>query len=143
MPDRKVKHLHLKAESAEDLSVISSAVQDSILRVGGIIYDSKKRSLTLGLQRFRRESESQSRILSGLRFDSVLSVKSTGIDTSKTDAFLVLLSVSFEETDSPEGLVTLEFSGHGTMIVKVECLDALLLDSGEPWKTKTAPKHAD
>lgn len=143
MPDRKIRHLKLKAETAEDLSVISSAVQDSILRVEGIIYDAKKRSLMFGLQRFRHESESPYRITSGLRFDSILSVKSSGIDLAKKEAFLVLLSVKFEEIDLPAGLVTLEFSGNGTVVAEVECLDALLLDRGEPWKTQSIPKHTD
>jgi hypothetical protein len=143
MPDPKIKHLHLKAESADDLSVISSAVQDSILRIEGIIYNPKKRSLMLGLQRFRHESECASRITSGLRFDSVLSVKSTGIDISKKDAFLVLLSVKFEELDMPAGRLTLNFAGNGVMIADAECLDALLFDRGEPWKTQSVPKHSD
>lgn len=143
MPERKIKQLHLKAESTDDLGVISSAVQDAILRVEGIIYDAKKRSLMFGLQRFRHESESSNRITSGLRFDSILSVKSSGIDLAKTEAFLVLLSVKFEEVDAPAGRLILNFAGNGTLVAEVECLDAILLDRGDPWKTQSVPKHSD
>lgn len=134
-------HLHLKAESAEDLSVISGAVQDAILRVEGLIYDAKTHAFTLGLQRFRQEVKKPSRIMSGLRFDSVLSVKSHGIDRSKMDAFLVLLSIDFEEGDAPGGNVTLNFAGDGKVKLGVECLDVMLLDQGDPWLAKAVPEH--
>ncbi len=139
MPDRKP--LHLKAETDKDLQIISGAAQDAILRVEGLIYDSKARSLTLGFQRFRHEVKKPSRIISGLRFDSVLSVKSAGIDRSKKDAFLVLLSIGYEDTDSPAGKISLEFAGDGHIIIDVECLDVMLLDQGDPWFTQSVPDH--
>ena len=67
---KEVKHLNLKAETEEDLGVIAGAVQDSILRVQGIMYDKKAKSLTLGLQRYRRETDKPSRILSCLLYTS-------------------------------------------------------------------------
>jgi hypothetical protein len=134
-------HLHLKAESSEGIEVISGAVQDAILRVEGVMYDSKSHSFTLGLQRFRQEAKKPSRIMSGLRFDSVLSVKSSGIDQTKTDAFLVLLSIEFEEVEAPSGEVILNFAGHGKIKLTVECLDVMLLDQGDPWLTKAVPDH--
>lgn len=137
----KAQHLNLKAETAEDLSVISGAVQDSILRVQGIMYDQKAKSLTLGLQRFRREAAKPSRILSGLRFDGVLAVKSSGIDKGKPDAFLVLLSIAFEPEDESAGELIFEFSGNGKLRAKAECLEAMLLDRGEPWAAKSVPDH--
>lgn len=135
------KHLNLKAETAEDLSIISGAVQDSILRVQGIIYDKKAKSLTLALQRFRREAEKPSRILSGLRFDGVLGVQSSGIDKSKSDAFMVLLSVAFEPEEEGAGELIFEFAGNGKLRAKVECLEAMLLDRGDPWAAKSVPDH--
>ena len=143
MSKDSLKLLSLKAETSEDLSVVSGSVQDSILRVKGIIYKGTARSLTLGLQRYRREVVKPSRITSALRLDSVLSVKSTGIDKSNEDAFLVLLSVIFEETDTPAGIVTLNFSGGAQLTATVECLDAMLLDQGLPWFTKSIPNHDD
>lgn len=141
MANAAVKHLSLKAETAEDLSVISSAVQDSILRVQGILYNSKTRSLMLGLQRYRHEDKKPSRIISALRFDSVLSMKSIGIDRSNEEAFLVLLSISFEPTQAPSGDVILSFSGGGKIKLDAECLEVMLLDQGEAWSTKSMPDH--
>jgi hypothetical protein len=141
MASSHYQHLRLKAESPDGLKVISSAVQDAILRVEGIIYDPKARSLTLGLQRYRHEAKGKTRIFSGLRFDSVLSLKSTAIDRTNKDAFLVLLSIDFEESDAPAGVLNLEFSGGGRLLAEVECLDSLLLDRGEPWSAKKKPDH--
>ena len=142
MMSKDTKHLNLKAESQEDLSVISGAVQDSILRVHGIMYDKKAKSLTLGLQRYRREADKPSRILSGLRFDGVLGVQSTGIDKTNSEAFLVLLSCSFEEESEGAGQVVFEFAGNGKLKAKVECLEAMLLDRGDPWAAKSIPNHS-
>ncbi|RKQ71338.1 DUF2948 family protein [Litorimonas taeanensis] len=137
----KVQHLRLKADTVEDLNLVSGAVQDSILRVAGIVYDAQKRSLTLGLQRLRREAKGKTRIFSGLRFDSVLSLKSTGIERSNDNAFLVLLSLNFVEGDAPGGTLLLEFAGGGRLMAELECLDAVLLDQGEAWPAKSTPKH--
>lgn len=142
MPQNQLKRLSLKAQTTEDLSVISGSVQDSILQIKSIIFNGKTRSLTLGLQRYRYEVTEPSRISSALRFDDVLSVKSSAIDKSKTDAFLVLLSLEFTETDKPSGLVTLSFSGGGKLIVEVECLEVMLLDQGLPWVAKSIPDHS-
>ncbi len=141
MANAAAKHLSLKAETEEGLSVISGAVQDSILRVKGIVFNPKTRSLTLGLQRYRHEDKKPSRIVSALRFDSILSMKSVGIDRTNADAFLVLLSLSFEPTDTPAGDVTLNFSGGGKIKLEVECLELMLLDQGEAWSTKSTPDH--
>jgi len=142
MPRNQLKRLSLKAQTTEDLSVISGSVQDSILQIKSIIFNGKMRSLTLALQRYRYEVAEPSRISSALRFDDVLSVKSSAIDKSKTDAFLVLLSLEFTETDKPSGLVTLSFSGGGKLIVEVECLEVMLLDQGLPWVAKSIPDHS-
>ena len=142
MPRNQLKRLSLKAQTTEDLSVISGSVQDSILQIKSIIFNGKTRSLTLALQRYRYEVAEPSRISSALRFDDVLSVKSSAIDKSKTDAFLVLLSLEFTETDKPSGLVTLNFSGGGKLIVEVECLEVMLLDQGLPWVAKSIPDHS-
>ena len=47
--------LKLRAEDAEDLAVISSALQDAVGKIGDIAFDAGARRLTLGLNRFRWE----------------------------------------------------------------------------------------
>ena len=56
---------------------------------------------------------------------------------------LNLLAVSFEETDSPAGAVTLTFSGGAALRIEVECLECELADLGPIWTTTCCPAHAD
>ena len=55
--------LRLIAEDAGDLEVISSAVQDAVLKAENIKFDRKRRRLTLEINRFQWE-ESKSRLFS-------------------------------------------------------------------------------
>ncbi|MDA8708816.1 DUF2948 family protein, partial [Hellea sp.] len=118
--------LRLRAETQADLQIIASAVQDAILRVGEINYDLRGRSLTLRMTRFQHESDKAARAQSGIRFDSVLGVRTRRIDRSDPEAMAVLLNVVFEQTDKPAGTVTLIFAGGGELQAEVECLDAIL-----------------
>ena len=86
--------LRLRAESQADLEIIAAAVQDAILRVGEINYDLRGRSLTLRMTRFQHETDKAARAQSGLRFDSVLGVRTRGIDRSDPEACLLYTSPS-------------------------------------------------
>ena len=44
--------LRLLAEDAEDLAIVSAALQDAVGLVGDIAFDAKAQRLTLGLNRF-------------------------------------------------------------------------------------------
>ena len=137
-------NLKLKAETKQDLTVISSSLQDAILRVGDIRYVSKSRYLTLRVTRYRHETGESARILTAVWVDSVLSVRSRGIDRSDSDAMAVLLSVDFVEGKSvPEGLLVFTFAGGGELSLHVECIDLLMADQGEPRITDKTPIHPD
>jgi hypothetical protein len=51
---RLVHPLRLLAHDADDLQVLSAALQDAIAKVGDIRFDPADRTLTLALNRFRR-----------------------------------------------------------------------------------------
>lgn len=135
--------LKLKAETAEDLTVLSSAIQDAILRVGEIQYSAKSRAFTLRISRFRHEFAGQSeRVLCGLRFDSVLSVSSKGLKRDDPEALAVLIALTFTpEKTKPSGVIHLVFAGGGEIRLKAECVDAVLADVSEPRTTKSVPLH--
>ncbi len=135
--------LRLKAAGEDDLKVISSALQDAITRIGDINYAPKARALTLRLTRFRHEDENASqRILTALRIDGVLSLKTNGITQSDPDAMTVLLSIVFEADDEPPGgKLHLIFAGGGALLAHVECLDVLLADMSDPRQTDKLPLH--
>ncbi|MGB6230859.1 MAG: DUF2948 family protein [Litorimonas sp.] len=135
--------LKLIANDADDLQVVSSALQDAILRVGDIHYDRASRSLTLGASRFRHEARKSERVQCGLRLDGVESVRTRALDTTRRDAFAVLLNLSFEMADDPAGTVVMTFAGGGEMAVAVEGLDLILSDVGEGRRTRSVPSHED
>jgi hypothetical protein len=138
--------LKLLAEDASDLEVISAAVQDALVRAGDFAFDPKSRRFSLLLNRFRWEADGASapseRVRAGLSFEGVLSVKSRKVRRDAPDALASLLSVSFApDTEPPSGAVKLLFAGDGEIILQVECLDAVLVDVGEAWRTPRRPDH--
>jgi hypothetical protein len=135
--------LRLLAEDAEDLEVISAALQDAIGQIGDIDYEPAERRVTLVLNRYRWETgeDSVERVRTALQFGSVLAVKARRIRRDTPDAVLALLSADFEPGDAPGGDVLLRFAGGGDLRLEVECIDAAMADLSEPWPTKRAPAH--
>ncbi|MBC6402278.1 MAG: DUF2948 family protein [Hyphomonadaceae bacterium] len=138
-----MRKLKLRAESADDVTVISSALQDAILKVGEIDYSSRDRHVTLRVSRYLHE-HAPARVLSGLRIDSVMDIKSTGIDRSDPDALMVFLSMEFTPDDEPPGgFLSLKFAGGGEIMAKVEAIDLIMVDVSRPRRTGHRPVHPD
>jgi hypothetical protein len=138
--------LKLMAEDAADLEIIGAAVQDALVRVRDISFDKKARRFAMLLNRFCWERAGEAgpyeRIRSALSFEGVLGVKSRRFRTDAGEALAALLSVGFVPDDEPPGgLVRIVFAGGGEIELKVECLDALMLDMGAPWRTPRRPDH--
>jgi hypothetical protein len=140
----KHEPLRLLAEDADDLAVISAALQDAVAQVGDLEWDPKGRRFTLALNRFRWEAPGAmlgERVRAGLQFGSVLSVKSRNLRREPRDAVVELLAVNFEAGDPPGGAIRLAFAGGGDVVLTVECVDAALADISQPWPTPSTPAH--
>ena len=140
----KPEALRLLAEDADDLSVISAAIQDAIAHVGDLEWDPKGRRFTLALNRFRWEAPGLllgGRVRAGLQFGSVLAVKSRNLRREPREAVVELLAVSFEPGEAPGGEIRLAFAGGGDLVLTVECVDAALADISSPWPTPSTPAH--
>jgi hypothetical protein len=145
--------LSLMAEDAEDLLIISSLVQDSILPVTEIAYDLRHRQLALLLNRFRwedaaaarREERAFERVRAVLLISDVQRVQSDGIDRADTDLVLELLSLRWQPGEDGTGQLLLEFAGDGTLAVDAECLNVELRDVTRPYIAPSgrAPQHPD
>jgi hypothetical protein len=137
--------LRLLAEDADDLGVISAALQDAIGQIGDISYEAGERRLTLVLNRFRWEAEAPGaeRVRAALQFGSVMAVKTRNLKRDPPDAIVELLAVDFEPGDAPGGGVLLRFAGGGDLHLEVECIDAAMADLSEPWPCKSAPAHGE
>lgn len=136
-----VEPLRLLAEDADDLQIISAALQDAILRPVDIVWEKSARTLTIAFSRFCWEC-GETRVMCAMQFGDVLAVKSRRLSRSP-DASLELLALDFIPTDSPGGKVILMFAGGGDLRIDVECLDAVVTDISERWPARIAPTHLD
>jgi hypothetical protein len=138
--------LKLLAQDAEDLAVISAALQDAVAKIGDIRWDAQGRTLTLACNRFRWEAagkKSGERVRSALQLGDVTGVQARNLKRDAKGAIVELLAIAFEPGEAPGGTVLLTFAGGGDLRVGVECLDVALADVSEPWSTPRRPGHAD
>ena len=138
--------LRLLANDAEDLEVVSAALQDAVTKIGDVRWSTKARTLTIAFNRFRWEADAPrggERIRAGLQLGGVMQVKARKLRRDVKDAVLELLAVSFEPGEAPGGVVTFTFAGDADLAVTVECIDAALADVSQPWPTPHAPDHTD
>lgn len=134
-----VEPMRLLAEDADDLQIMSAALQDAILRPVDIVWEPAARRVTLTLSRFCWECGG-TRVMSAMQFGDVSAVKSRRLPRGPETA-LELLAMDFLPADAPGGRVMLMFAGGGDLRIDVECLDAVLTDLSERWPTRAAPAH--
>ena len=143
-----VNPLKLVALDQDDLEIVSAHLQDAVLNTTDILWRPSERRLVVGLNRFDWEAALGDvpefrRRSTALRFERVLSCKALNIDPSAKNAVLNLLSVTFDQRDSPAGVVTLTFSGGAALRLEVECLEAEIADLGSVWVTASCPDHPE
>ncbi len=133
--------LKLKAFDEDDLIIISSLCQDSIIKEHEYGYDEKSKRFAILMNRFCHESNDQQRIRTAIHFDYVKNLKTRNINKDDKDETLVLLAIKFDETKKPSGSITLEFSGNKAINLLVENIEVFLTDIGDPWVTNKKPDH--
>lgn len=138
--------LTLVAFDAEDLGVVSTHLQDAVIRAGDLSYLKARRRFALVVRRFDWEAprrEAPRRRLAGLHFERVNAVRAKGIPQGDPDAVLALLAVTFAPGEAPSGAVTLVFAGGAEIRLEVECIEAQLKDLGPVWQAGARPDHPD
>jgi len=135
--------LRLLAEDADDLEIISAALQDAVTRIGDITWERRGRSLTIAFNRFRWEVPEGrgERVLAGFQLGGVQGVRARNLRMEAKDAVLELLALTFEAAEAPGGRVTFAFADGGDLAVDVECVDAALADLCVPWPAPHKPDH--
>jgi hypothetical protein len=132
----------------DDLEVVSTHLQDALVKVADVIWRPQERRLVVALSRFDWLSAEGTqpelrRCRSALRFERVNSCKCRSVNPAGKDAVLNLLAVEFCESEPPGGVVTLTFSGGAVLRLEVECLEAELADLGPSWPAGARPIHAE
>jgi hypothetical protein len=133
----------------DDLEVVSTHLQDALVKVADIMWRPREKRLVVALDRFDWPSAEccttpeLRRCRAALRFERVNCCKCRNINPAGKDAVLNLLAVEFSETDTPAGVVSLIFSGGAVLRLEVECLEAELADLGPSWPAAARPVHID
>lgn len=145
--------LMLRAQSAEDVSVISMLCQDAVLTSSDVTFDRRTRQLALLINRFRwedaeaaeREGRTFERVRALLVIGDVTGVKSDGIDRGDQSAVVSLLAIGWVPGEDGTGRLMLEFAGDGTVAVDAECIAIDLRDVTRPHAAVAArkPDHAE
>lgn len=140
--------LKLAAFDADDLTVVSAAMQDAIVKAGDMTFLAGEKRFALVANRFAwevnaaRHKPPYERRRTGLQVTRVLRVELAGVDRGRPDDVLDLLSIAFDETDDPAGTLTLSFAGGATVRLHVECLELAMADLGGAWATRSKPDHS-
>ena len=146
--------LRLAALDGEDLNVLSSQVQDAVVKVGGIHWLEGENRLVVEMHRFAWEQAlKQKRRFFGpkptyerrqavLHFDRVTAVQARNIRGEAKEAVLNLLAITYApQGEGPNGSVSLVFAGDAELRFEVECIEAQLADTGAAWETENLPEH--
>jgi DUF2948 family protein len=138
--------LKLIALDQEDIEIVSTHLQDAVVKVSDVIWLPREKRLVLGLNRFDWEAcgcddPCYKRRRTALRFERVNAFRCRNVNPAERDAVLNLLAVEYAETDAPGGVVTLIFSGGAALRLEVECLECELADLGPTWDVSARPVH--
>ena len=139
--DGEEKALNIGAFDTNDLEIVSSLIQDSILPANEIKWLPNSDKLALLVNRFRWEDKDldlsqgkiAERVQSLLMISHVKSVSSSGFSPKQKDKVLSILSISFDGDDGGFGNVLIILSGNGGIRVGVDALEINLRDVTMPY----------
>ena len=143
----KFKYLKLIAKTMDDLKVISAHLQDSIVSTNDIANLKKNRIFLMQLNRFMWEDvekgvfRKNKRIRTILKFENVIKVSSKNIKLNDNEIFLDFLAIESKKMPDKTQEMNLIFSGNSVVKIIAEVIEVSLDDQGEPWNTKSKPKH--
>lgn len=138
--------LKLYAIDADDLTVMSAALEGAITSPGEISYSSKSRQLSLTASRVRWENDADpskggSRIRCGVLITDVIAIRAKSIPQNNPTMGMELLSIQPNPQDDGIATLTFNFADDKTLSLEVECINAALTDVGDPWDTEKIPTH--
>ncbi len=151
--DGREKPLRLRAEDADDLSVLAALVQDAVFPANEMTWQAGQRRFAILLNRFRWEDRAKAemrkrafeRVQSVLVINDVVKVQTQGVERGDADTVMSLLSIAFEAGKDGMGRITMTLAGDGVIALDVECLDVALKDVTRPYvaPSKHAPHHPE
>lgn len=144
MTDLAFTPLKLLANTAEDLSILSTQLQDGLLSLTSLEYDSENKRVTGLVNRFCWEHAHEHkhlgtyyRVHSGFCIHHVESMHLQGFHQASKQRLFNLLSLSISE----DLILTMVCSGNHSVKLKLTDLYFQLADLDQPWPTPNKPKH--
>jgi hypothetical protein len=144
MTETPAEPLRMKAVDAADLTILSACLQDSLVLVDDLVYWPDEHRFALVANRFVWEQDhshgrtagGKARVKSGLGVENVTRVLRQGIDRTRSEGLLVLLSI-----EAKPGALHLTFAGGAAIRLEVSDILCHLQDIGESWPTPWRPDH--
>jgi hypothetical protein len=145
--------LRLRAETADDLQVLATLVQDAVGQTTDIAWMPRRRRLALLVSRFRWEDAARAgrqgrpfeRVRALLVVENALRVRASGINPRDRDLVVSILTLDFAPGEDGTGVLRLTLAGDGEIAVDVEALEVTLTDVTRPYAAQSGvePSHPD
>ena len=142
------KVLSLRCEKDQDIKVISSLLQDSLISNADIYFERTQKTFAFIANRFcwERVSSKNSdfsyyRVLSGVNIQNVISVKQKNLIQKKNNETTLFYNLLTIEYDSVSNEITLIFSQGISVKLNISKLNLFIRDLNEPYPTKQIPEH--
>lgn len=140
--------IRLSVRDEEDLTVMSSLLQDSLIALAEVKYLPDEKRFVFVANRFLWERENQealdlcegenfSRVLCGVCFENVTGVRQKGLQRDRKGQIVSLLSVSKLQNNR----IQLNFSANILIRLDVSDLFCHFQDIDSPWPTDVKPQH--
>lgn len=141
--------LKLTAMEADDIDILSAALEGLITSPGEMKYHRRLRSFEITGSRFmwekRRAGDKTAppfhRIRTGFHLGDIQSVRSRNMDRDRATDVQELLCIEVLPKDDGQAVIVLKFAANRSIELAVECVNASLTDFGEAWETDRMPKH--
>ena len=130
--------LKLKAADAEDVEVLSAILQDAIVPVCDIAFQSTEKNFIMVAQRLVREAKDgvAERICCAVNINGVVAVKTQNLDLHDQERMLDILAVFTEGN-----IVTFVFAGDAKIRLQLADWSMFIEDFGESWPIACTPCH--
>jgi hypothetical protein len=130
--------LRLKALDTEDLVVLASCLQDSLVMIGDMAFLPEEQRFVLVCNRFGWETPGPdlARVTCGVTFAGVSAVRRRGIELKENERILSLRTLRPDD-----GAIELVFSTGAAIRLEMPTVEVYLEDIGDSWPTQWRPSH--
>ena len=131
--------LKLAVNDIEDLTILSSLLQDATVLIGDMGYDQDHEQFLMVAARFveaEDSSDANSRRLVGINFSHVTRLMRKGFSPQDRDKVLNLLALRANGSN-----IEVVFSGEAMLRLECKAIKVYAADLGEGWATQFKPGH--